>query len=376
MKVLRAKTIDLKQTGKLTERQKLNSDLNIKELKEGIIKLNSLPRRVVLELTNVCNINCIMCGRDAAEFNKTIFDQSHLRKLENIFDKIEEVALFGWGEPTLHPKFVELLEYFHLYPVRKYFVTNGTRIKYLIDSLFDYKVDIMAISLDGAKSVTNSRIRCGSNFDEIISNLSVIEKRKLKNGLQFPYINFVFTAMKSNLHELPDMIRLASRLGLEEVKVVYLTVFEDKLIGESLYNFQEDVRAVFEEVSILSQSLGVEIKLPYLQGEDPAEDKFHKDCFVGWRDFFLGSDGYVRPCQSTSMKLFHYSKYSSFENMWNSIEYQDFRRRVNDPETMPNECKRCYQSTHANWNRKESFIQIGQEFAPKWESKIQNGIIS
>jgi radical SAM protein with 4Fe4S-binding SPASM domain len=364
--ILRAKTIDLKLTRNLTEKQRINTDLNIKELKEGIIELKSFPRRLVLELTNACNIKCIMCGRDVADFNKTLFDLSYLRKFEEIFYSIEEITLFGWGEPTLHPNFIELLKYFNPYPVRKYFVTNGTRLKYLKDALFDNQVDIMAVSLDGANPLTNSKIRCGSNFDEIISNLSLIEEARIKRKMQLPYVNFVFTAMRSNLHELPDMVRLAHRIGLNEVKVVYLTVFGNKLICESLYNNQIDIQAVFKEAVDLSESLGLEIKLPYIQGEDPAGDNFHRDCFVGWRDFFLGSDGYVRPCQSTAMKLFHYSKYSTFGEMWNSIEYQDFRRRVNNPETMPEECRRCYQSSHANWNRKESFIQIGQEFAPKW----------
>jgi hypothetical protein len=55
--------------------------------------------------------------------------------------------------------------------------------------------------------------------------------------------------------------------------------------------------------------------------------------------------------------------------MWNSTEYQDFRKRVNDHEDMLPECKACYQSSHANWNRKSSFIQMGTgvDFAPEWE---------
>lgn len=35
---------------------------------------------------------------------------------------------------------------------------------------------------------------------------------------------FCFCAMKSNIHELPDLVRLAADIGLNEVKVVYLTV--------------------------------------------------------------------------------------------------------------------------------------------------------
>lgn len=372
--VLRAKTIDLLQTKDLTDQQKANSDQNLKEIKGGSQFLLSFPRRLVLELTNACNIKCIMCGRDEANFNKTVLDLSSLEELDEALKLAEEVTLFGWGEPTIHPKFDEILEQLHHYPVRKYFVTNGTRLKNIKNTLFEYRVDIMAVSLDGASPETNDKIRVGSSFDQIVSGLSDIVKEKKRYGLDFPYINFVFTAMRSNLHELPDMVRLAYELGIEEVKVVYLTVFSHKLLNESLWGHQEEVRGIFAESIRLAESLGVKIKLPYMQGEDIAGDKPHKDCFVGWRDFFLGSDGYVRPCQSSPIKLFPYSKYGSFEKMWNSVEYQDFRYRINNPDTMPEGCKRCYQSSHANWNRKSSYVQIDQQFAPDWEKKTNRKV--
>lgn len=368
--ILRAKTTNLLQTKTLTEKQVKNSNLNMGELKEGKTVLLSYPRRVVLELTNACNLKCIMCGRD--EFNNRFFDLSYLKKLDNVLEHTEEVTLFGWGEPTIHPKFVDILKYIDHFPVRKYFVTNGTGLLKLKNAIFDYKVDIIAVSLDGASASTNDRIRMGSSFEKIVADLSTIVKEKNKRKSSLPYMNFVFTAMQSNLHELPEMIKLAARIGLEEVKAVYLTVFSESLLHESLWDCTSEVKDIFDEAVQLSEVLGIKIKLPYIRGEDVAGQKFHKDCFVGWRDFFLGSDGYVRPCQSTAMKLFHYNKYSTFEEMWNSSEYQDLRSRVNAPDSMPEECKRCYQSSHANWNKKGTFIQTGETFAPEWEKMKSN----
>ena len=56
----------------------------------------------------------------------------------------------------------------------------------------------------------------------------------------------------------------------------------------------------------------------------------------------------------------------TFDEMWNCEKFQDYRSRVNNS-NMLDECKRCYQSSHANWNKKSSFIQVGEEFAPTWE---------
>jgi len=78
-----------------------------------------------------------------------------------------------------------------------------------------------------------------------------------------------------------------------------------------------------------------------LQGKDAASDKYHR------KD----------------------ARYDCFQETWNSEEMVNFRSVVNDPEKMWEGCKYCYQSSHSNCNRKTSFLQIGQEFAPSWEEK-------
>jgi radical SAM protein with 4Fe4S-binding SPASM domain len=364
---LRAKTLGLFKYNELTEIQRKNSAKNLIEIKNKDLKLVSYPRRVVLELTNACNLDCIMCGRDESDFSGNFLNIQYIERLEPVLRYIEEVTLFGWGEPTIHPKFRDILEFLNKCSVRKYFVTNGTTLHRIKEYLFDCKVDIMAVSLDGATAKTNNAIRKKSNFDQIVSELRTIVQRKGKENTGYPYINFVITLMRSNLNELPDMVDLAHSIGIEEVKAVYMTSFSKNLEDEVLWDSVDDVRRVFSETIEMGNRLGVKVKLPYIQGEDVAGDKYHKDCFVGWRDFFVGSDGYIRPCQSISRKMFHISKYDSFQEAWNSEEMVGFRSVVNDPDKMWKGCKSCYQSSHSNCNRKKAFLQTGQEFAPSWE---------
>lgn len=367
MNVLRAKTVDLFKYKGLSELQIKNSEKNLAEIESGSLHLHSYPRRLVLELTNACNLDCIMCGRDKSIFFNKFFELKYLAKIKPILKYIEEVTLFGWGEPTIHPGFKEILDFLNIYPVKKYFVTNGTTLGKIKEYLFDYKVDIMAVSIDGATGKTNDRIRKNSNFNKIVGNLKSIIQQREDMNVNYPYINFVFTLMKTNLNELPDMVNLAYDIGLEEVKAVYLTAFSEGLENEVLWGWDDEVRRVFSETVRRGKELGIKIKLPYIQGEDIAGNKYHKDCFVGWRDFFIGSDGYVRPCQSISKKMFHISEYNNFEGAWNSNGMIKFRSVVNDDKEMWEECKRCYQSSHGNWNKKSSFLQIGQKFAPEWE---------
>ena len=367
--ILRAKTKFLFDRFPLTDEQQKNSALNLAEIDAQKIILNSAPRRLVLELTNACNLNCIMCGRNAVKFTQTFFKLDWLEKFAPIMHKVEEVSLFGWGEPTVHPKFAEILKWLDKYPARKYFCTNGMRLGTLEDEIFNSHVDIIAISLDGARAETNNKIRRGGNFDKIISALKSIVARKKSLGIERPYMNFVFCAMAQNFKELPKLVEVAAEVGVDEVKAVYFTAFSKDLLPQALWGdtYKKQLAEIFQKTVELGNALNVKIKLPHLTGEDPAGDKSHKACFVGWRDMFVGSDGYVRPCMSTPDKFFRFDGEKTFAEMWNDEKFQQHRQNVNDEQKMPTHCRNCYQSSHCNWNRRESFIQVGMDFAPDWE---------
>lgn len=364
MKILRAKTKELFHST-LTPKQKANSALNLAELESGATTLQSYPRRIVLEMTSACNIKCIFCGRDEAEFNQTYLKIDVLDKLKPALEVCEEVTLFGWGEPTINPKFSEFLARLSQSDVRKYFVTNGMRLDKFIDDIFKYKVDIIAVSLDGATAEVNDKIRVGSQFSKITENIRKIKERKRLLGVDFPYMNFVFVAMESNIRELPKMVKLAKTLDMQEVKVVFLSAFSADMLKESLYNKQDLVREAFSEAIAEATRLNIKLKLPFIQGEDIAGDKYHKDCFVGWRDFFLGSDDSIRPCQSTSLKLGKFSEFDSFEEAWNSEAFKDFRKRVN-----ANNCDKAI--SHDNASKSDSSLQIPPphlQFRTRWSKR-------
>jgi MoaA/NifB/PqqE/SkfB family radical SAM enzyme len=365
--IIRAKTKTLFEGKPLTDRQRGNTVKNIGEMESGALIVNSLPRRIVLELTNACNLNCMMCGRHAADFRPTRLDMSWFRALEPLFDTIEEVTLMGWGEPTIHPDFEEMLRIIDRHSARKYFCTNGMRLDKLHDAIFEHHVDVFAVSVDGSTPETNAAIRNGSQLELINKSLCKIVETKQRCNLKYPYINYVFCAMRRNLHELPDIVEMAASIGLEEVKVVFLTAFTNDLVNESLYGCESEVEEVFNIAAQRAEELEVLLKLPYIRGTDPASDNFHRDCYVGYRDFFLGSDGYVRPCMSTSDKFFQFDVNKDFMDIWNAPEYQMHRRIVNTPQ-MDEHCKNCYQSSHCNWNNKKSYIQCGETFAPTWEA--------
>lgn len=370
MTLLRYKTTDLFSKGRAIDPvRSANSRLNAEEAQRGELYPKSFPRRLVLELTNDCNLNCVMCGRHDADFRKTYFKMDWFHRLESLLCVVEEVTLMGWGEPTIHPDFSEMLYRINHHDARIYFCTNGMTLKHLKDDIFANHVDIIAVSLDAPTAEKNTAIRRGSNFAEIIEGIRALVTEKRTRKVAYPYINFVTTLMTDTYRDFPNIVKLASELGIEEAKAVYLTAFGERMLSKTLWNRPNEVREIFSSALSLGNELGVDVKLPYIQGEDPAGDACHHICHTAWRDFFIGSDGYVRPCMSTALKFFHIDEMTDFHHMWLHPSLVDFRSSVNDTKRMHTGCCSCYQSSHANWNRETSFFQGDSTFAPKWESR-------
>lgn len=352
----------------LTDVQKNNSKLNIRESEESLPGLLSFPRRIVLELTNTCNLNCIMCGRNATDFKPSFFDTNWLDYLRPFMEQAEEITLMGWGEPTLHPRFDRFMEFASEYPVRKYILTNGTRLDEISPFLFEYGVDILAISLDGPNEETNNAIRAGSDFDSIVSSLRQFVVRRLFSPVK-PHINTVTTLMKRNIRSFPRMVDLAAEMGIEEVKGVYLTAFSKDLESETLFDSPGLVRECFEEAAERADKYNIRISLPHIPGDDPAGEAVHRHCYLAWRDLFIGSDGFQRVCMSSGNRSGHILNASNdpVSGLWNSEYMLSFRKTVNGTaDEMTHACRQCYQSSCANWNNRHSFIQTDMDFCPKW----------
>jgi MoaA/NifB/PqqE/SkfB family radical SAM enzyme len=106
-------------------------------------------QRVHIELTNVCNFNCVFCPKSEMKRPYGFMDTNMARALiteignEKISDKI---TLHVMGEPTLHRDFFSIVDHAHNENVKVGLTTNGAGLggeigKKLIDHDF-YQLDI------------------------------------------------------------------------------------------------------------------------------------------------------------------------------------------------------------------------------------------
>ncbi len=174
-------------------------------------------KRIVLELTNRCNLRCAHCfegrhgGRDwlAAE----VFEQivGHASTLG-----YGEISLTG-GEPTLHPDFARIVERLAEAGYEFGMVTNGwnfARVWPLVKA-HQPRFRGVTFSLDGAGEGTHDRIRGAGSFRRVLQAMSICVARAI------PFtVNMVLT--RRNHAEIPELATLAAGLGAAGVRFGHL----------------------------------------------------------------------------------------------------------------------------------------------------------
>lgn len=144
-------------------------------------------RKIILQLTEKCNLHCKHCFVSSTESGQTIpFDdvQKILSALRN--SGIKKITVTG-GEPLLHPQIKEIISLFSENDIETAICTNAVLAKDEFVSKFcrDKKVHFN-VSLDGFRAESHGRFRGNDNpqlFNNILQNIRSIGENGLLNGI-------------------------------------------------------------------------------------------------------------------------------------------------------------------------------------------------
>lgn len=156
-------------------RQKSNMPVKWASYKLGREHAPTFPDRVYIESTNVCNLRCIMCptGLHLDTRPKGFMEWSLYTAIVNeVAPFAEAVVLHSWGEPLLHPRVVEMIEYAKQRNLWVELSTNATRLDEDITvRLIGSGLDRIYLSMDGLTKETYERVRVKGNFDTVLANI-------------------------------------------------------------------------------------------------------------------------------------------------------------------------------------------------------------
>jgi MoaA/NifB/PqqE/SkfB family radical SAM enzyme len=180
------------------------------------------PRRhyLQLEVTTRCNLpGCMMCPRTAwpERWQARDLAWETFEALLPSLRLFSHVHLSGWGEPLMHPRLWDMAQASRAQGAKVSLTTNGLGMNPEVQRRALEYLDMVAISLEGARAETYERVRPGANFHEVTAKIATLCARKRSLGLKKPEVVLLFLKMQSNLAELPEFLRLAAALGVDRV---------------------------------------------------------------------------------------------------------------------------------------------------------------
>lgn len=323
-----------------------------------------LPTYMQIEPVGQCNLRCQMCSiqfrQDGPPYGPPAF--MTFETFTNSVDQfvgLQELHLQGLGEPMMHPRFFEMVEYAAQKGIR---VTTNSNVTLLNDRRAERCVtsglDCLYISIDAATAETYERIRVRAHFERVVGNLERIVAARRRLGSATPRLRIVMVIMRQNLHELPALVRMAHQLSIESIFVQHLChdfgesslperylPMRDFVQQETL--LEEDPQRVahyFGAAREVAEALGVELRLPRTRLRlHPAGTPGQKRCDWPWRGAYISYQGYSMPCCMVSTPdRINFGKLAEqgADALWNGAPYQTFRDQLSSDEP-PEVCRSC-----------------------------------
>ncbi len=307
-----------------------------------------LPTSIYIEPTNRCNSRCQTCprtfGKREEERDMTL---PEFKALVGQF-RPGRVVLHGIGEPLLHPQIFAMVRHLKalgcgevLFNSNAALLDRTKRRELLASGLDEYRV-----SLDAATPETYLRIRGIPAFEEVVANVGALIKERKEAAR--PKISFWFMGMRENIGELPPLVKLAGKLGVDEVYLQRLVHF-----GQGLAREEESLMGREEEAVAKSEALASELGITFrasgytTPGESLRSRGGWQGCRRPWTLSYVTASGNVLPCciapfaaEDPDSIVMGNAFRERFEDIWDGPRYREFRaglRGGNPPQC----CARC-----------------------------------
>lgn len=317
----------------------------------------ALPTVLYLETTNRCDSLCQTCIRTfrTLEPPKDL-TLAELKRIVEPFPRLDRVILHGIGEPLLNPELFRMIGYLKGRGAAVIFNSDaigltGKKRRLLIDS----GLDELRVSMDAATAETYRAIRGVATFDRVVENVTALSELKKALGVATPKVSLWFTVMKKNVHELPEFVRLAGKMGAAQVNVQRLVHYGEGLAvqEQSLYGSLTALEeGMLAEASRLAQDCGISLSASGAttppESLTPQErERPWSGCQRPWSLSYITANGNVLPCCISPWTAKDYpglilgnALAEPFAAIWNGERYQKFRTQFETPDP-PDPCRGC-----------------------------------
>jgi radical SAM protein with 4Fe4S-binding SPASM domain len=323
-----------------------------------------LPKFVQMEPVGQCNLRCQMCPiqfrRDGPPWGPPAFMNYELyTSLVDQFSGVKDLHLQGLGEPMMHPRFFEMVEYAVGKGMTVSINSNFTLLTpEKAERLVTSGLDTLHVSIDGATRETYERIRVFARFKVLLRNVEWLLKAKHKLKSDHPKLRLVMVAMRQNLPEIPQIVELAHRLEIRSIFVQHLAHdFQESSLpahykpmrefveAQTLLNEDMDlIQRYFSQARETAQRYDIDLRLPEPRVHPHAPGTSGRDrCDWPWRGAYISYQGLAMPCcMVATPDRINFGSFAEqdVQTLWNNEAYTAFRNALAD-DPAPEICKSC-----------------------------------
>lgn len=337
----------------------------------------NLPSSLHIETTTICNLDCEYCVLGSNMYDKKVMGITEFKQLTKYFKKVKHISLSGLAEPLLNKNIVEFVKIIKEENGQcgvSIFSNGKLLTEELSARLVESKLDTFEFSLDGVIPEVVDKIRKNGEFSKTIGNLKTFNSIKQRKNSKKPVFIATNILQKKNYQQLPDVVKLASELGVVKLNVNGLEPYKEDMIDNIMWlpgHLPRDLPDVLEETIKVAKEKNVLIGFTSIVPKEPvcynvvsplimANGDVTCCAVLAYdRDYFFILDKenqIVKKHGICKKKIFGNVFETPLEEIWFRDEYKAFRDKVlRTP--FPGECSTCL--------IKHQFICVRSDFSPQ-----------
>ena len=254
-----------------------------------------------VEVTSACPGRCVYCPHttQAAHWRSRHMEAATFARLWPLMQESGRVHLQGWGEPFLHPRFMDFAALARKAGCRVSTTTCGLRMdETLAAQIVDSGIDIVAFSLVGTDEASNAP-RAGVPFERVCEAVRTLQRvRKAKMGVHLE-LHFAYLMLASQMEAVDALPALMDELDVHAAVISTLDyIAAPGLEAEAFSPLESDkleaarsrLERVAEEVAERGRGLYYSLPCP------PSGDGLFPCRENASRTLYVDAEGHMSPC--------------------------------------------------------------------------------
>lgn len=294
-----------------------------------------LPISISIEPTTSCNLGCPECPSGLKMFTREtgqVKEQEYEKWLGEMSTHLAYLNLYFQGEPYIHPRFLNLVK---LATSKGIYTSTSTNAHFLSSDLarktVESGLDRLIISIDGTTQEVYEQYRVHGKLDKVLDGARQIVHWKKELKLKTPFVIFQFLVVRPNEHQIPDVLKLADDLGVDEVRFKTAQVYHFEQ-GHPLIPENEKYSRYYKKTD----------------GTYAIKNYLENHCWRMWSGCVVTWNGKVVPCcfDKDATHQLGDLRTQSLQEIWNSEAYNVFRKGVMHSRKDIDICANCSEGSH------------------------------